>query len=1386
MRKLITRALSLALIASVGTPQVQAAVPNWGWSTTTESEADTYDANQSDGLSYVIEIKNADYSKQNARGLKGLVYTDNSYETSWPKVECYHPFSLNDATYFNGHTVAQVVRQFGVSMGVVYWINPDKDCIYWWNTVTGESGSTTPTLKYPDNYTEGVEQPNVAFTFDAAHTGPGSLSNDWYGNLIHMWNTDAGWINTSYVQGYATYKAPTVYGELIDFHPKISIMDQTQYPVYRRKLDANNGLVGASNDISNYNYYSPKSVNGPLPNPNYPANGITWDNNIYYHKATGDNNWIRRRTDFIGVSGNLYAKGIKNGGSYTFSAYNAGWAGGYVFHARNNVAFGQMFADGQYTNWYLNYLLTMYNGTATPNTQTTTDVTPTTANTSYTNYAHEYYFTECDELDYIWNVPNSGTGEFNVRERGGYKWPGYKYNMVCGQPVSTVTNGTDWMNAPKIDSIKGHRVMIHNFWLNYQPQDVVDGSPRRNGQIAFRSCPYSGINYIGELDGAGKVPTDPSRKSPTRNYSLQGWAYAYNKTQNIEPVGLIYTDRATGVNCWSELERVNNNVFAVYTYVPGQGFSKYFITAVEKNNPVTNLKVSRHCYTEGTNTVPGTIDAFITWDAQKYDRETLHRYQIYYQSYKRDASGNLVSDCNQTWQLLDCVDIKTATTGSYTHKNVPYGGMNTADTSDDYDITYLYMVIPIYDDSDHWGTEAIATTTVTSSAPRVPVTGKMIQQTETVNERTLYSFNLELNNLNLTNNFQVPYDDNNKKATTSKFIVVAADDATSVALSQNTGVTMVDATKGTIGNKGIADAEYKLRSHNCNHYKECTHNGTTFKLEGKYYVEVNLTSAISSGTLPSIVFHNVDPTKTYNVKVFVDAPRNYNFIESETITTTLYVPELVWSVPPADFYKLAGDYGSLTKNEDMPIGSFRRIDPNTKQLDENPTNPVTLNNANYYGTNGGLLRPIQVTNEVLGVKNSATGMYENPGWKVSYVVKLFDKNGDEVQYGHFYSQTNTEGYAVCYSNENSVFFDAVGFKVDYEEKPGEDGRTRKVYNPTQKTYKAQINVVYERLNDEGEVDGLKVERSTYTDVILGTTTLPELGVKNATNSTMLGALYQRSGSHFYYNNSTDEGYYPFYYDAAMLFNWDEYSSLNRYMGYYGASKAVCYGHYENPEHNPNTWVQYHAGSILTNNQVNSLNGSNAALTNGTIGYDGTNNWSALAIQNNQVPMLVHYVHGSNTPLASTEEAVSNIKFDVTLTAEYPIVYRADGTLAHFIAAEEPSTYSLALGSSAMNVMTVPTELTDMYVTSTSVTTGVEGIITNACGGWQLYPNPVGSFVTIEAPMLINDVKIFSMDGQLVKVVKGVKDTTVKINVEELPQGVYIVNTLGVAKMMIKL
>ena len=1299
-----------------------------------------------------------------------------------------------------------MVRQFGVSMGVVYWINPAENYIYWWNTVTGENGRTRPTKSYGVGYQDGINNPNFDFEFLGAETGSGAMSHDWYGNLVHMWNDGMnGWgttAGTHFVQGYAVYKSATEYGKLMDFTPKLSRMNDTgreNYPFYQRIVTGSTEGVGtlegasaSDHSVANYTYYPPSSKTS---NPNYPANEITWGNNWYHHKA--DVSIAKQPTDFLGVSGNLWGVGYMQNPSakYGVSDYSMGWSTGQVFHARNDIVYGNMFADGQYTNWYLNYHLSAVNAKnylAYPNAlfaynETLYDDSGNEIRyrykpsaTAFDNYPTEYLFRETDVLEYFWSIPNGGLVEYNVNNtvRVGYQWDGFVWDLDLGLSMYSYINETgnrsfsDAMSAPEVDSIKGARVMIHNLWLQFTPGEDTGNEDRRNGSYMIRSS-----KYTGGMNASTPVFTG----SPTRTYDQIGYGYGYNKTPNV-PEKFINT----GVNCWSELERVNNNVFALYTHVPGQGFSKSFITAVKPNNAVSNLKVAQSWNANGDPVHT------LTWTPQTYDRSTMHTYEVWYRKKKVGASNyedkkTIGGTSREVWMLAgkasvnykgaaDSTKVVTSGTKTYTIPNATfynsYDGCKfefVAPRGDNgngtkYDRTYEYLVIPVYDRSAHRGTEA-STSIVTAPAPG-KIYGNLYQVTEkNANGETLYGFSIRLD----------PYFLPGAQGSTEakRLIITSAGgvegsdklkDAVSVTLADGTPLTPLD-----------------------NITFQTTSSGETITHEA-YALSIDITGKVGAdGKLPSIIWHNVDPELEFQLAAHIESTSTYQYSGTGNLSTTLVVPELVWSVPPADFYKLAGDYGSLTKNEDMPIGSFRRIDPNTKQLDENPTNPVTLNNANYYGTNGGLLRPIHVTNEVLGVKNSATGMYENPGWKVSYVVKLFDENGKEIQYGSFNSQTNTEGYAVCYSNENSVFLDMIGFKVDYEEKTGEDGRTRKVYNPTQKTYKAQIIVVYERLNDEGEVDGVKVERTTYTDVILGTTTLPELGVKNATNSTVLGALYQRSGSHFYYNGVNDEGYYPFYYDAAMLFNWDEYSSLNRYMGYYGVSKATtCYGHYENPEHNPNTWVQYHAGSILTNDQVNSLNGSNAALTNGTIGYDGTNNWSALAIQNNQVPMLVHYVHGSNTPLASTEEAVSNIKFDVTLTAEYPIVYRADGTLAHFIAAEEPSTYSLALGSSAMNVMTVPTELTDMYVTSTSVTTGVEGIITNACGGWQLYPNPVGSFVTIEAPMLINDVKIFSMDGQLVKVVKGVKDTTVKINVEELPQGVYIVNTLGVAKMMIKL
>ena len=209
-----------------------------------------------------------------------------------------------------------MVRQFGVSMGVVYWINPAEDYIYWWNTVTGESGRTTPTKSYGVGYQDGINNPNFDFEFLGAETGSGAISHDWYGNLVHMWNDGMnGWgttAGTHFVQGYAVYKAATEYGKLMDFTPKLSTMNDVgrqNYPFYQRKLTSTGELLGGTNltddlaksEIETYfDKYSPESN---VPNPNYPANEINWATNYDYHKA--NTSIAKQPTDFLGVSGNL-------------------------------------------------------------------------------------------------------------------------------------------------------------------------------------------------------------------------------------------------------------------------------------------------------------------------------------------------------------------------------------------------------------------------------------------------------------------------------------------------------------------------------------------------------------------------------------------------------------------------------------------------------------------------------------------------------------------------------------------------------------------------------------------------------------------------------------------------------------------------------------------------------------------------------------------------------------------------------------------------------------------------------------------------------------------------------------------------------------------------
>ena len=80
-------------------------------------------------------------------------------------------------------------------------------------------------------------------------------------------------------------------------------------------------------------------------------------------------------------------------------------------------------------------------------------------------------------------------------------------------------------------------------------------------------------------------------------------------------------------------------------------------------------------------------------------------------------------------------------------------------------------------------------------------------------------------------------------------------------------------------------------------------------------------------------------------------------------------------------------------------------------------------------------------------------------------------------------------------------------------------------------------------------------------------------------------------------------------------------------------------------------------------------------------------------------------------------------------------------------------------------------------------TGVEDVALGN-GALRLYPNPAKSMVTLQAPITMTDVKIFTIDGQLVKEFDA-NDTKVRLNVSDLNTGVYIVHAAGRTTRLIK-
>lgn len=1411
MKKLLKGVLSLVIAASVAIPQINASTPT-----------------------YKIEVKSKKYSKQTTKKLYGLVYTEaySGYgDANWPMVECYTPFvEANDAfiaTDETGYSKKFLIRQFGVSMGVVYWINPQQNVIHYWNTFTGEvgtdtpekglRGSATPTKHKGLNYVRGdiPGQTGFAYPFSGAQTGIGSVTQDWGGNIVHQWNNVSGANINTPTQGFAVYRAPAKYGQLIDFEPRLSDMTTQTMPYKRRKIGSDGKLIGTTTAASNFN-------DDTTPNPNWVGNQVNWDVNEYYHAwNSAYSGSTKKPIDFLGASGNLF----DNAADVPSEYFRGNW-GGQIFLTYGGITFGSMFADGQYANWYLNYDLYVNdkptNVTMTPTSYSVTVNGVTTSGTKYkpgeysfSTYPREYMFREYSPLEYFWILPVSGS--FEMVTKPTYKWtfdPRYyetsdgsinsAKNVVPYLPdheryLFTMSRGYDAMNVPEVDSIKGHRVLIHNMWLQYWPSDVSftkNGKVfnMRDGQIQIRTCPYSGSFTSNGTNKDGSPNQWPG--TPTHAYAQVGYGYGYNKQTNdyVNKVNSTnFTATNTSVNCWNELERVNDNVLALYTNVPGKGFSKYYITAVEQDNPVTITGVTQKM--DVNNNIINTI----SWTPQEHDRGTIHRYQVYYRVKKSGASvyekAQTIDGATQyPWTLAGVTSYEGKYAGqtfTFNH-NAPYGGTNI---NDFYDRDYEYMVMPIYDASSHFGTES-SVKTITSAVPDCYLTGTFKQVTDNggPNGETRYSFNVQLDPTIMAGTPSI--------TTISRMIIEPLDATTAAKLKEATSITT---------SAGTATAKEGSVTF--------TANGASVTTSNNYYVEVTGFTVGTDGKLPSIVWHNVDPNETtqhdtpilneYKIKVYVEDTPTAFVLPSGEISTTLVAPCPELSLTPVSVYPLLGDYSSIQNDDLLPLGAQRRV--GSKEV----TNPVTLRNANTIGTKGSAINPLLVTDEVM----------EN--WNVQYLYNIFKDAKFLVAY--LLDPSNTTAGATYYSNSKNVIFDIVGLPVETTawdthtrmglndaQKATNDNLTKEGYNTAtaNHNYTAHIDVTYTRKDDNeitAKVMGENIASSSlvYSEEMKDGSIFPNLGVSFGSQFVPL----LRKSTHWDAGCESDYddfgGYYPIFYDAVAQWKWsDNVSGLNHYVGFHAVTSMNCVGHYVTNADGQmsSVWVPYYAPSVMSDavvvdenatlgmvgNFTDNYNGAVEPLVLQGIGYDGTKNtdWSALAAEELTLPMRVHYVWGGDRPLTNAEDDRKLVSTKVLMTADYPIIESTYGATIIHDATFDKTYYTLMPetngGQTRMNMVSSENHSNGVYADYVTTVTGVEGIITDVCGGWKLYPNPVGSKFTMEAPMTINVVKIFTMEGQLVKVVKGINATKASIDVNDLPQGMYIVNSLGIAKMMIKM
>ena len=870
--------------------------------------------------------------------------------------------------------------------------------------------------------------------------------------------------------------------------------------------------------------------------------------------------------------------------------------------------------------------------------------------------------------------------------------------------------------------------------------------------------------------------------TPTFTYS---YSFKLSGTRQVDQMefdhagNLLIASREKGLLKWA----VKTSARATIT----NARSEFTISGLGRDAAPSDVVATRKCNGEGDNSAAGTVDAEITWKGEAGD------YMISYRTMRRDESGNRVYDNNEGWVPVGTATIASgSTTGKFTHKNLAAGS--------DYNRIYNYKVANYYPAASYESTCKYMEIsgkgrTVTSAAPTVPVEVTLTQPTVEVDGVTQYTFDLKLEIAIDKDVFNATLlDDNDEQVKATKYVVVV-DEATAKWLNSASNVNEVGYFY-----RGPAT----MTANNCNHYNI-----------NDWYMVVDIDDVTPSGDLSkatkSITWKNVNPKIVYQPKVYTSAVRTFNFTETQTTLAgnsegTLTLPSLQWIQPNeggySDVITLNGDYSSLVGNEDYPAGTFRMVGDTI-----NATDPVSITRANTIGTRGAALAPLAVTDDVLGEYNATTKKREGGAWSVAYTFKLYKQNGSEwesIRFAQKYDQTVEED---LYSNTKNLMFDLVGMEVGCDVEEGPDGRSRFVYNPEKNpTYKLVIETNYRRT-----IKGEEIHIMVPSENVIAVN--PTFATPEIDPYATPGYLFLETSTHWDENckdeagNYINSGYYKYYYDAGLDIHWDDFSNgMIHYMGFHTTPKFDCVGHYVKDEQGnwSNDWIPYTAASVMSDELVMKYNKiiNEPSTPFEPLGYDidgveASKNWSATAASERHLPLKVHYVWAGNEKIG----AVSDAPFGFELSANYPLVvskYVEDGNsviIPQFMINSydqengynlvTPVTRGVSNGYDLMMITTVNEGYKSLQMDDVIETpmTGVEDVNYGE-GALRLYPNPANSIVTLQAPITMTDVKIFTIDGQLVKEFDA-NDTHVKFDVSDLATGVYIVHAGGKTTRLVK-